>query len=86
MPILKGSKKANRQNIKKRRRNYVRRRSLHDVLKEFYNAVKGGDVKAATGMLSNVYKTIDMSAKNRIIPANRAARMKSKAQKAVSTK
>lgn len=85
MPILKSSKKAARQNDVRAQRNKVRRRRLHDVLKDFFNVVKSGDAKQAGEMLSNVYKTIDMTAKNNIIPKNRASRMKSKAQKAVST-
>ncbi len=84
MPILKSSKKAARQNKKNKLRNDRRRRKLHDVLKDFYNLVKAGEMKKATESLSNVYKTIDMSAKNNIIPKKRAGRMKSKAQKAVS--
>lgn len=86
MPILKSSKKAVRQNKKNQLRNNVRRRRLHDVLKDFYSLVKEGETKKALESLSNVHKTIDMTAKNNIIPKKRAARMKSKAQKAVNPK
>jgi ribosomal protein S20 len=86
MPILKSSKKAVRQNKKNLLRNNVRRRRLHDVLKDFYDLVKEGETKKAIASLSNVQKTIDMTAKNNIIPKKRASRMKSKAQKAVSKK
>lgn len=85
MPILKSSKKAARQNKTNQLRNNVRRRRLHDVLKDFYSLVKEGETKKAMESLSNVYKTIDMSAKNNILPKKRAARMKSQAQKAVNT-
>jgi ribosomal protein S20 len=84
MPILKSSKKAVRQNKKNKIRNDRRRRQLHDVLKDFYNLVKAGELKKAGEMLTDVYKTIDMSAKNNIIPKKRAGRMKSKAQKSIN--
>jgi ribosomal protein S20 len=41
-------------------------------------------LKKAGEMLTDVYKTIDMSAKNNIIPKKRAGRMKSKAQKSIN--
>lgn len=84
MPILKSSKKAARQNEVRNQRNTVRRRRLHDVLKDFFNVVKSADATKANDMLPNVYKTVDMTAKQNIIPKNRASRIKSKAQKAVS--
>lgn len=83
MPILKSSKKAVRQNKKNKIRNDRRRRKLHDVLKDFYILVKAGEMKKAAESLSSVYKTIDMNAKNNIIPKKRASRMKSKAQKSI---
>jgi ribosomal protein S20 len=83
MPILKSSKKAARQNKKNKIRNDRRRRKLHDVLKDFYTLVKAGEMKKAAESLSSVYKTIDMNAKNHIIPKKRASRMKSKAQKSI---
>ena len=84
MPILKSSKKAARQNDVRYQRNKVRRRRLHDVLKDFFNVVKSGDAAKSQEMLPNVYKTVDMSAKQNIIPKNRASRIKSKVQRAVS--
>ena len=73
-----------KQNLVRKIRNNKRRRANHDVLKNFYDLVSANDAKKATAQLPMVYKTLDLAAKNNIIPANRAARMKSKAQKALS--
>ena len=70
-----------RQNAKRRQRNSVFRRRLHDIQKEFYSLIGSGKDSEAAQMLPKVYKTIDTCAKRHIIPKNRAARMKSKAQK-----
>ena len=73
-----------KQNLVRKIRNNRRRRANHDVLKSFYTLVSANDAKKATEQLPMVYKTLDLAAKNNIIPPNRAARMKSKAQKALS--
>ena len=73
-----------KQNLVRKIRNNRRRRANHDVLKEFYSLIASNDAAKANTQLAVVYKTLDLAVKNNIIPANRAARMKSKAQKSLS--
>ena len=78
MPIIKSAKKNETKLCRKIRNN--RRRANHDVLKEFYSLIAANDAtKANTQLLWCT--NLDLAAKNNIIPANRAARMKSKARK-----
>ena len=84
MPIIKSAKKRMKQNIVRRVRNNNRRRLTHDVLKEFNKLIADKNVAEAAKKLPQVYKVIDLSAKNNIIPKNRASRMKSKAQLALT--
>jgi ribosomal protein S20 len=86
MPIIKSAKKAAKQSLVKRFRNVRTRRSLHDVQRDFYDMVNAGKVEEATANLPKVYKVVDTAAKKNVIPANRAARLKAKAAKALKTK
>ncbi len=84
MPIIKSAKKQMRQNAVKRQRNNVFRRRLHDYQKEFNTLIKDGDAAGAEAKLSGVYKIIDTCAKKNLLHDNKAARLKSQAQKALS--
>lgn len=85
MPIIKSAKKRVKQAEKRRIKNFTFRRRLHDVQKDFYDLIKSKDSKKATEMLPNVYKVIDTCAKKNLIHGNKAARMKSKAQKQLTS-
>ena len=81
MPIIKSAKKRVKTAEKRRIRNYAVRRKLHDIQKSFYLLIKEKKKDDAAKMLPSVYKTIDLAAKKRVIQANKAGRLKSKAQK-----
>ena len=81
MPIIKSAKKRVKTAEKRRVRNYDVRRKLLDIQKSFYLLIKEKKKDEAAKMLPSVYKTIDLAAKKRIIQANKAGRLKSKAQK-----
>lgn len=81
MPIIKSAKKRVKQTQKRTIRNFVQRRRLHDVQKEFYALIKDKDAKGAEKMLPAVFKVIDTCTKKNIIHKNRAARLKSKANR-----
>tara|TARA_B100001964_G_C13668080_1_gene352073 strand:- start:170 stop:433 length:264 start_codon:yes stop_codon:yes gene_type:complete len=81
MPIIKSAKKRVKTAEKRRVRNYAVRRTLHDIQKSFYLLIKEKKKDEAAKMLPSVYKTIDLASKKRIIQANKAGRLKSKAQK-----
>lgn len=81
MPIIKSAKKRVKQAEKRKIRNYGTRRRLHDVQKQFYALIKDKNTAEAATMLPTVYKTIDLAAKKNVIHDNKAGRLKSKAQK-----
>ncbi len=73
-----------RQNLVRKLRNNNRRRLNHDVVKDYYALITAGEAKKASAQLPLVYKALDLSAKYNVIPKNRASRMKSKAQNALT--
>ena len=79
MPILKNAKKKLRQDIKKTSTNN-RVRSLID--KAFAVIKKTADSKT----VASAYSIIDKAEKKNILHKNTAARLKSKAQRAISSK
>jgi small subunit ribosomal protein S20 len=85
MPITKSAKKALRQNKKRYAVNTKRQAALKAAVKK-YQKLASTDKKEAEKFLSSLYQTIDKSAKNNIISRNRAARMKSRLTKKISTK
>lgn len=77
MPIIKSAKKALKQSLVKRERNFRVRRTIKETLKELTATTKTGDVDAAQKMLSKAYKVIDTAAKKNILHNKNAARKKS---------
>lgn len=78
MPIIKGSKKANRQAETRRIFNVRRKRDLTDAVKDVTKAVAAGDVKKAKELLPKAYQAIDKAAKRGVIKDNTASRKKSR--------
>lgn len=78
MPILKSAKKALKQSLVKRTRNYKMRRALKDGIKEVVSASKAGKAKDPQALLSQAYKVIDTAAKKNIIHKKNADRKKAK--------
>lgn len=74
MPIKKAGIKAMRSSKTNRSKNLKQKNNLKQVIK-----------KATAKNLDIVYKTIDKAAKNNLIHANKASRLKSKITKKVST-
>ena len=70
MPILKASKKGQRQNVARRKHNVVIRQTLKDTLKT-----------ASEKNLDKVFSVVDKAAKRHIIHKNKAARIKSRLSK-----
>lgn len=81
MPILKSAKKALRQSLVRKSRNYRMRRSLKEVLKEVADVSKSGKAAEAQKVMSKAYKIIDTAAKKHIIHPNNAAHKKSNVSK-----
>lgn len=85
MPVIESARKQARQSLVAQIRNNRFRRRLHDDQKDFY-VLAETDVKAAAEKLSGIYKIIDTCVKKHLLHHNTAARMKSKAARAVGGK
>lgn len=77
MPIIKSAKKAAKQAIVRRDRNYLTRTALRKALRAFNDAIKGGKKAEAEKLLAPAYKIIDTAAKKKVIEKNTAGRRKS---------
>jgi small subunit ribosomal protein S20 len=79
MPILKHAKKK----LKQDKKRTVRNKKVKDLFKKL---VKTAKVEKTAESLSKAFSAVDKAAKKNIIPANRAARMKSSLSKIVEGK
>lgn len=77
MPIIKSAKKAARQALSRRDRNYLVRTGLRKSIRAVMEAVKLGEKSDAEKLLKVAYKTIDTATKKHVLPKNTAARRKS---------
>jgi small subunit ribosomal protein S20 len=83
MPITQSAKKALRQSIRRRARNFVKREAYKDVIKNIRKFSTAGKVKEAQNLLPQLYKALDKAAKTHVIKKNKAARIKSRLTKLV---
>lgn len=83
MAIIKSSKKAIRQNKKRRAHNLVYLNKMKDLVKELKSLVLQKKIEEAKNLLPKVYQILDKTAKVGIIKKNNAARKKSRLTKFV---
>lgn len=83
MPITKSAKKALRQSKTRRVRNLYRINAYKDAIKQFKKLVAAKQLKEAGEKLSALYQSVDKAAKRGVIKPNKAARLKSAAQRAL---
>jgi len=83
MPITKSAKKALRQNLKRRVRNFQKKRKLKNLIKEVGNLVSQKKIEEARKLLPQVYKLLDKAAKTGLIKKNTASRKKSRITRAL---
>ena len=83
MPNLSSSKKALRQNRKRRVLNLRRLRMMRQVVKDFKKSIKQGKNEEAKNLIPSLYRAIDKTAKRKIIKKNTAARKKSRLMKSL---
>jgi len=83
MPNLSSSKKALRQNRKRRVLNLRRLRMMRQVVKDFKKLIKQGKNEEAKNLIPSLYRAIDKTAKRKIIKKNTAARKKSRLMKSL---
>ncbi len=86
MPITQSAKKALRQSKTRRVRNLSRINAYKTTVKQFKKLVVAGQGKEAKEKLAALYQSVDKAAKRGVIKPNKAARLKSAAQKALAAK
>lgn len=86
MPITKSAKKALRQNEKRRKANFKKRKNLKSLLKEIKGFVSEKKTEEAKSLLPKVYKVLDKAAKQGLIKKTTAGRRKSRISKMVNKK
>lgn len=84
MPILKSAKKQLRQSKVHRKRNFVVRAKVKDVIKNMIILAKEGKIEEATKLLPSAYKTIDTACKKNLFHKKQAARKKSHLAKMIA--
>lgn len=86
MPNTKSAKKALRQNIRRRKRNLLRKAKMKAVIKSYNKLLKENKLEEAKSYLNQVYKTLDKLAKVKFIKKNKASRLKSRLAKKLKIK
>ena len=81
MANTSGAKKAHRASLRRRVFNARRKKTIHDTVKKLSRA-KGKD---ALEMLPQLYQALDKAAKHGTITKNKAARMKSRLTKRITS-
>ncbi len=83
MANTSSAKKAQRRAERRRVFNARRKKAMKDAVKDMGKLVLAKSAKEAMALLPTLYKAIDKAAKNGAIKRNTAARMKSRAAKAL---
>lgn len=78
MPIIKSAKKRMRQNVVRRKRNYIMRSKLSTHFKKALKLIKEKKAEEAKKAVTMAYSIIDTACKKKIIHKNNAARKKSR--------
>ncbi len=84
MPNTRSAAKALRQSKKRRAKNLAKKTKYKNEIKEFKRLLAAGDIDGAKKLLPMVYRKIDKTAKAGVIKKNKAARLKSKASRALA--
>lgn len=83
MPITKSAKKALRQSLRRKKRNLTYKNKTKKLIKDIRKLVLEKKPNEAKILLSQAYKALDKSAKEKIIKKNTANRKKSRLTKLV---
>ncbi|UPA22064.1 30S ribosomal protein S20 [Candidatus Peribacteria bacterium] len=86
MPLTKSAIKRVKQDNARHKRLVPYKTIMKTMMKKFADAVKEGKKDEAIALMPQVYKSIDMAAKKKIIHVNTAARKKSLVARLVAAK
>lgn len=84
MPNIKSAKKRVKTDAIKKERNKDKVASMRTAIKKVKVAAKAGDKKEALELLNEANKKIDKAVKSGLVHQNKAARDKSKLNKAIN--
>lgn len=84
MPITKSAQKALRQNTRRRKVNNLHKKRTKDLIKKVRTLVAEKKTEEAKKLLSQIYKSLDKSAKKNVIKKNNASRRKGRIAKLVN--
>lgn len=84
MAITKSAKKALRQNLKRREKNIIYKDKTKNLIKEMRTLIAAKKIEEAKGLLPQIYKALDKSAKVGIIKKNTASRKKGRITKLIN--
>jgi len=84
MAITKSSKKAMRQNAKRKTHNLIYKNKIKNLIKETRALILAKKIDEAKSKLSEIYKVLDKAAKVGVIKKNNSSRRKSRLAKLVS--
>jgi len=85
MPIIKSSKKALRQNKRRRITNLKNFKKLKDVVSKYKKALETKNQSEAKKLIPIVYKQLDKAAKTGLIKKNKASRLKSRLSRKIAS-
>lgn len=84
MPITLSAKKALHQSIKRRTQNLRRKKAYKVTIKNMKRLIAADKKEEAAKLLPQLYKTLDKTAKTKVIKQNKANRLKSRLTKLVA--
>lgn len=86
MPKIKSARKALRQNLKRKQANLIRKQTFKGVIKTYRELVRADKIEEAKKQLSQIYKSLDKSAKTNLLKRGKARRLKSRLAKKLNPK
>ena len=84
MPITKSAIKANRQNLKRKTQNLVKKRAISDVKKKLRVALSAKETDKIAELLRSLYKAVDKAVKTNAVKKGTGNRIKSRLSRVYS--
>jgi small subunit ribosomal protein S20 len=86
MAITKSAKKANRQSLRRKKKNSEYKNKIKILVKEFRSLILAKKIEDAKKILPKLYQALDKAAKVNVLKKNTASRKKSRFTKLVDKK
>jgi len=83
MSITKSAKKALRQSLRRKVRNFQQKDKIKNLVKDVKDLISQKKIQEAKNLLPQIYKLLDKAAKTGLIKKNTAVRRKSRIAKVI---